>query len=68
MNQLLSTEQLKKATGYKNVADIEKCLQKNHIRVIYGKKGNIFTTTDAINNALGIKTEPENDDNDIELL
>jgi len=54
MNHLISIDDLKTATGYSNTADVERCLQKNGIPVIYGKKGHIFTTLDAINKALGI--------------
>lgn len=64
--KLISIDELKKATGYENTADVEKCLQKNGIRVIYGKKGYIFTTLEAINKALGIRKNK--DTSDIELL
>ena len=66
MSHLISIDELKAATGCTNVADIEKCLQKNGIRVAYGKKSYLFTTLDAVNKALGIGG---NDDHDkIELL
>ncbi len=66
MTELISIDALKTATGYTNTADVEKCLQKNGIRVIYGKKGHIFTTLDAINQALGIRDKTNQQE--IELL
>ena len=66
MSNLISIDELKSATGYSNAADVEKCLQKNGIRVIYGKKGHIFTTLDAINKALGVEQTAES--GDIEFL
>lgn len=68
MTQLIATDELKRATGYSNTSDVEKCLQKNGIRVIYGKNGHIFTTLDAINNALGISNGKTNDNDEIEIL
>lgn len=59
MTFLVSIDELKTATGYSNTSDVEKCLQKNGIRVIYGKKGHIFTTPDAINKALGLSSGQE---------
>jgi hypothetical protein len=61
MNTLISIDELKIATGYSNAADVEKCLQRNGVRVIYGKKGYIFTTIDAINTALGLQTNQQSD-------
>ena len=52
MNNLISTEDLMKVTGYKSTGHIESWLQKNHIPYIRGKEGNIITTTDKINDAL----------------
>ena len=67
MNPLITTDQLKTATGYDRPGDIEKCLRKNGVRVLYGKGGKIFTTLDAINSALGVKSGGEEDEtNEIE--
>lgn len=67
MSQLIAINELKEVTGYQNLADVEKCLQKNGVQVIYGKKGHLFTTLDAINKVLGVgKNAPTQDT--IELL
>ena len=67
MTALITTDQLKAATGYDRPGDLEKCLRKNGIQVLYGKNGKIFTTLDAINAALGVKSgEDENEVNEIE--
>ncbi len=58
---LISIDELKIATGYKKAADVEKCLQKNGVKVIYGKPGHIFTTLEAINKALGVNEQQGND-------
>jgi len=52
---IVTPEELKAATGYDRPSDIEKCLRKNGVRFLYGKRG-IYTTIDAINLAMGIKT------------
>ena len=52
MSGLISTRDLLQATGYKSVGHVESWLQKNHIPYIRGKKGNILTTVDKINDAL----------------
>ena len=57
MSQLISTEQLKKATGYERVSDIERCLVSNRVKFLYGKNNTIFTTLDAFNAALGITND-----------
>lgn len=62
---LIDSEQLQKATGYERIGDLEKCLKKNGVRVLYGKNGQPFTTIDAINAALGLKTSDEREDIDI---
>ena len=62
---LIDSEQLQKATGYERIGDLEKCLKKNGVRVLYGKNGQPFTTIDAINAALGLKTGDEREDIDI---
>jgi len=55
MAQLITHEELKSATGFDNNAALEKCLRNQKIPVLYGKDGHVFTTLDAINNALGLK-------------
>jgi hypothetical protein len=62
---LIDSEQLQKATGYDRHADLEKCLKKNGVRVLYGKNGQPFTTLDAINAALGLKASEAREDIDI---
>jgi len=66
MTTIVNSEQLQKATGYDRLRDIEKCLKKNGVRVLYGKNGAIFTTIDALNAALGLKAQT--DDNEINIL
>jgi hypothetical protein len=57
---LIDSEQLQKATGYERTSDLEKCLRKNGIPFARGRNGCIFTTTEAVNQALGIKTANPN--------
>ena len=59
---LISTKELKQATGAKTTPSLEKILRAQKIPFFYGKPGHIFTTLDALNGALGIKperTEPD---------
>lgn len=53
MSQIVTPEELKAATGYDRPGDIEKCLRKNGVRFLYGKRG-IYTTIDALNAAMGL--------------
>ncbi len=55
MSNIVTSDDLKSATGYDRTADIEKCLRKNGVRFLYGKKG-IYTTIDALNAAMGLKS------------
>jgi hypothetical protein len=57
VNAILSTDDLKAATGYDRAGDIERCLRTAGIRFFYGKGGRIVTTTDAVNAALGIQSQ-----------
>jgi|GEM_PF-3379218 hypothetical protein len=57
-----------KVTGYDRTVDLEKCLKKNGIRVLYGKNGQPFTTLDAINAALGLKAESIRTKEEIDIL
>ena len=62
MTAIINSEQLQKATGYDRPGDIERCLKKNGVRVLYGRNGVVFTTTDAINAALGLKAKSDIDE------
>jgi len=65
VSQILTDfEQLQKVIGYERLGDLEKCLKKNGVRVLYGKNGQPFTTLDAINAALGLKAKGEREDID----
>lgn len=59
MSQLIALDELKTVTGHKTLSAVERCLQKQGIKVIYGKKGFLFTTVDAINCVLGISKVSE---------
>jgi hypothetical protein len=67
MARIITHEELKAATGFDNNAALEKCLRSQKIPVLYGKDGHVFTTLDAINNALGLKSIDQNNDK-IEFL
>jgi hypothetical protein len=62
---LIDSEQLQKAIGYERLGDLEKCLKKNDVRVLYGMNGQPFTTLDAINAALGLKISSVREEIDI---
>lgn len=60
MGNLISTEDLIKVTGYKTAGRVESWLQDNNIPYFRGKRGNIFTTIQKLNDALnGEKKRPE---------
>ena len=67
MSNILTNEELKKATGYDKNSAIEKCLRAQKIPLLYGKDGQVFTTIDAINSALGI-VAGEQQSEEIEFL
>lgn len=68
MSTLVTPDELKMATGYDRPSDIEKCLRKNGVRFLYGKKG-IYTTIDALNLAMGIKPDKTIENNfEIDIL
>jgi len=70
MSQIVTPEELKQATGYDRPGDIEKCLRKNGVRFLYGKKG-IYTTIDALNQAMGITADnakPTTNNPEIDIL
>jgi len=54
---IVTLDQLKIATGYNSASAVEQCLRKNGVRFLYGKSG-IYTTVDALNAAMGLKSEP----------
>ncbi len=69
MSAIVTHEQLKLATGYDRISEIEKCLRKSGVRYLRGKKG-IFTTVDALNAAMGLSNQQPtpNTGADIEIL
>jgi hypothetical protein len=64
--RILTSAQLEEITGYHRQSDIERCLMRQGVRVLHGKSG-IFTTVDALNAALGVKSESQPND-PIEIL
>lgn len=62
MQQIVTFEDLKTATGCSRQSDLEQCLRKNGVRFLYGKKG-IYTTVDALNAAMGLKSDQPSDNN-----
>jgi len=62
---VLSLETLKELTGYSKPVDIKLCLQRQGIKFAEGKRGVIWTTTTAVEAAIGVNkgsspdTEPE---------
>ncbi|QSB01863.1 hypothetical protein JWZ98_02575 [Methylomonas sp. EFPC1] len=65
---LIDTEQLKTVTGYDRPGDIERCLRAAGVRFLHGKNGKIFTTIDAINAAMGLKSQILPPDQEFEFL
>lgn len=51
---VLDLETLKRMTGYKTAAEIALCLSGQGIKYARGKRGIIWTTTTAVDAALGI--------------
>lgn len=66
IEQILTSKHLSEITGYQRPADIERCLMRQGVRVLHGKDG-IFTTLDAVNAALGVKSDHQ-PNTDIEIL
>jgi hypothetical protein len=56
MSKIITTDELKLATGFESNSAIERCLRKQKIPLLHGKGGAVFTTLDAINSALGLST------------
>lgn len=63
-SNILTTEDLKAATGYDRSADIERCLRNNGIRVFSGRKGP-WTMRDIVNAAGGIVSGIKQDNESI---
>lgn len=62
MPELITHEQLIQVTGCKTISSLEKCLRAQKIPFLYGNKGKIFTTIEALNAAMGLKSgEPTHD-------
>ena len=59
---VLSCEDLRAITGYQRPADIERCLVEQGVKVFRGRLGP-WTTLDLINQAGGLRTHADNDDN-----
>jgi hypothetical protein len=65
---IVTLDQLKIATGYSSASAVEQCLRKNGVRFLYGKSG-IYTTVDALNAAMGLKSEQQSvSDPEIHIL
>jgi len=68
MSAIVTLDELKAATGCKRLSDLEKCLRQNGVRFLYGRNC-IFTTTDALNAAMGLQPgKPLEKDDEIEFL
>lgn len=68
MSAIITHEDLKAATGCTRMSDLEKCLRENGVRFLYGKNG-IYTTVDALNAAMGLKSaKPQQEDQEIEII
>jgi hypothetical protein len=61
IGQILEHADLAQATGYQRRADIEACLKRQGVRYFYGRRG-LWTTQEALNEALGIRPVAGNDD------
>jgi hypothetical protein len=62
VHKIVTFDELKSATGCSRQSDLEQCLRKNGVRFLYGKKG-IYTTIDALNSAMGLKSDQPSDNN-----
>ena len=59
-SSLLCTNDLRAITGYKNAADVARCLRRQGVKVFEGKDGP-WTTIEAINSAAGVSNQAVND-------
>ncbi|HET6631572.1 MAG TPA: hypothetical protein VFG73_02535 [Rhodanobacteraceae bacterium] len=67
MAGILSTEDLKRATGYQRSADVERCLKAAGIRYFPGKEGP-WTTSDLVNAAGGLALASNDDSYTADIL
>jgi len=67
MRPIVTFEELKVANNCTRMGDLEKCLRKNGVRFLYGKTG-IYTTVDALNAAMGLKSGKPVEEQPIEIL
>jgi hypothetical protein len=54
MPSILSEKDLMTVTGYKKRSLLERCLRSQKIKFFYGRGGQIWTTSDALNAGLGL--------------
>lgn len=59
---IISTDELKEHFKFKQAANLKGILASNKIPFFTDKKGNPFTTSEALNYALGITDKEINDD------
>ncbi len=65
--KILNLDDLKAATGYKQINDVESCLRKNGVRFLHGRAGSksaIYTTVDALNAAMGLHPDQPSQSNE----
>lgn len=62
---IVHEEQLKQAFHCRQRGSLEKLLRSQGIRVLYGKNGEIVTTVDALNRAMGVVTQDQEDEVDL---
>ncbi len=55
MQILVSNQELKAVTGCTSNAKLEKLLRAQKVKFLYGNNGQIFTTLEAIHQAMGIQ-------------
>jgi hypothetical protein len=66
MQNLVTNEELKAVTGCNSNATLEKLLRAQKVKFLYGNKGQIFTTLEAIHQAMGIQVIDERDNIEFE--
>lgn len=68
MSTIITHDELKAMTGCKTISALEKCLRQNGVRFLYGKENNrIYTTIDALNAAMGLKSALPKQDTEQEI-
>lgn len=65
-DDIIDFPELQRLTEYKSAAAIERCLEKQGIRVFWGKRG-VFTTREILNAAGGVGGEAANNNIDAEF-